>query len=196
VSETNARSIDPRFDPRFQRGYVPDASAPPAAESDAVRPAPTAPTAPAVPTAPSPAPAAAAPAPAIADAPLPATPEPIRSEPIAEVVRERPSATPETDPEPVFAALTDPDDDSSGIAPWFIAGWGVSVVAVILGISLWWASITSRSYYGGPSNESDRWLQAFGWMVAPTLIEVGILSVVVMLVWAGIRHARRTEEPR
>lgn len=193
MSETNTRSIDPRFDPRFQRGYVPDASAPPEAGSDAVRPAPTVPTVPAVPTAPSPAPADAAPAPAIPDAPLPATPEPIRSEPIAEVVRDRPAATPETDREPVFGALVDPDDDASSITPWFMAGWGVSVIAAVVGVALWWAGVATESFYG-PTNESERWLQVIGWSVAPALIEVGLIGVVVMLVWAGIRHARRPEE--
>ncbi|WP_448808317.1 hypothetical protein [Agromyces bauzanensis] len=194
MSEAKA-PIDPRFDPRFQRGYVPDAAAPAAAE------APMVPTAPEVP--------ASAPTPASVDDPVtatdgpeaevparPADPEPVR--PAGDDASAPIGARSPSDPEPesALAALFEPSSQaSSTFAAWFTAGWGVSVVAAVLGVSLWWASIASQNYYSGPGNESDRWLQAFGWMVAPSLVEAGLLGLVVMLVWTGLRHARRLEEP-
>ena len=40
-------------------------------------------------------------------------------------------------------------------------------------------------------SQSDRWLQYVGWIVAPALIQGGLLGIVAMLVWTGIRWARR-----
>ncbi|GAA4379668.1 hypothetical protein [Agromyces bauzanensis] len=215
MSEAKTPRIDPRFDPRFQRGYVPDAAAG-AAEGSVIAEAPDAPVALTAPTAGQ---VAAAPmgSPATSDpASIPGGLAAVEAdgraaETLAHVARaegerlqggetsarmnaRQPSVP---DDEPGLAALfeTPSPERPSSIAPWFIAGWGVAVVASVVGVALWWSSIVSQDFYSGPSNESDRWLQLLGWMVAPSLVEAGLLGLVAMLVWTGVRHARGYEEP-
>jgi hypothetical protein len=204
VGESSAQRIDPRFDPRFQRGYVPgetggssasDASPDPAAPTPATSPAETG--AADAPPAPSRGAADAPPAPsragartsvasgeasaqgagagAVAERPAPAGPG---AESAAEVV----SWFDEPEPEP----------DPPSADPWFLGAWTVSVVAFALGATLVLAGIMSEGYYGTP-NESERWLQIVGWTVAPSLMQGGLLGIVVVLVWTGLRHARRAE---
>ncbi|WP_448002519.1 hypothetical protein [Agromyces bauzanensis] len=195
MNEAKAPRIDPRFDPRFQRGYVPDAAAgaaPSPLEPRVPASTPSAPTA-AVP----PAPHDSGPKPAEPPSPreAQAVPEVTAVDVAAPGADARHPSVPED--EPGLAALfeTPSADRPSSIAPWFVAGWGVAVVATVIGVALWWGAIASESFYSGPSNESDRWLQLLGWMVAPSLVEAGLLGLVAMLVWTGVRHARRYEEP-
>ncbi len=63
-------------------------------------------------------------------------------------------------------------------------------MALALGASLALAGIMTENWMG-PSNESDRWLQVIGWTVGPALVQGGLLGVVVMLVWTGLRRVRR-----
>ncbi|WP_136708195.1 hypothetical protein [Agromyces sp. H66] len=204
MSEGKAPRIDPRFDPRFQRGYVPDAAAG-AAETPG---APSAPTTGHDAAAPMRPPATSEVPPIPGDAPVggaagrsvgpPAHPAVVGERPpggAASAGTDARSAIPED--EPVLTDIFGPSsvEESRSIAPWFIAGWGVAVVATVVGVALWWTSIANQNYYSGPVDESDRWLQAFGWMVAPSLIEAGLLAIVAMLVWTGVRHARRHENP-
>lgn len=216
MSQTTDRAgIDPRFDPRFQRGYVPDAaeaaepgdeaaSAVSAAASAAAAPERVQPDASA--EAPASARAAAlgptaAPAPPRSSAGLPAM---AAHEPVATSSRAAsddrgaavfPSAAtdePAVDDE-LSAMFGETDDEPSPTDPWFLAAWAVATVAVVVGGALWWAGIMTQDPFGG-ARPSDRWLQYVGWVVAPALVQGGLVGIVAMLVWTGIRWARRHRE--
>lgn len=195
MSEAKDARIDPRFDPRFQRGYVPDAAAARRAPEPTEQKAPAAGAAapPIVASPPPPAPPRVAPA---STASGHVDPEGSPNA-VASVLHGRAPAESVQVPEdePALAALFGPSigEESRGVAPWFIAGWGVAVVAAVVGAAVWWSSVLNQNF-NGPVNGSDRWFQALGWMVAPSLIEAGLLGVVAMLVWTGVRHARRHED--
>ncbi|RZS68756.1 hypothetical protein EV187_1194 [Agromyces ramosus] len=217
MSQTTDRAgIDPRFDPRFQRGYVPDAAEAP--EPDDETPVSASAGAPAAmapgrvePDASAAASASArasvlvptpAPAPPRSSADLPAT---SAREPVATSSRVAPDdrgATPfpraVTD-EPAVddqlsAMFEETDDEPSPTDPWFLAAWAVATVAVVVGGALWWAGIMAEDPFGG-ARPSDRWLQYVGWVVAPALVQGGLVGIVAMLVWTGVRWARRHREP-
>ena len=91
--------------------------------------------------------------------------------------------------------LGDQESDPRSADPWFLGAWSVSVVALALGAFLSLAGIMTENYVG-PSSESDRWLQVIGWTVGPALVQGGLLGVVVMLVWTGLRRVRRESVDR
>ena len=181
------RGIDPRFDPRFQRDYVADASA---AHDEAPAQAELVPPPSASPEPPQPSTQAwvattrtfGASAPGSASRPMPA----------ADDVPPAVDAVDPDDPE-LLSVFDEPDDEPSPIDPWFLAAWAVAVLAVIIGSAFWWAGIMAENPFSGPS-ESDRWLQYVGWVVAPALVQGGLMGIVAMLVWTGIRWARRHRE--
>ncbi|KQZ11167.1 hypothetical protein ASD23_03475 [Agromyces sp. Root1464] len=180
MSEGATTGIDPRFDPRYQRGYTGHAGSDAATRADA----------------------AAAPLPAVSRVPEP--PESMRSliapsrdrgvDP-AGALAERPVAG-DDGPEAFAGWIAEAEPaPEPGVDVPYLAGWAVSAVAIAIGAALFWAGISSANYFG-PSNEADRLLQTVSWSVAPTLVEVGCLGVVVMLVWSGIRRARTQVGPR
>ena len=177
MSGGSASRIDPRFDPRFQRGYAPEIHGASSDISDVRR---------VVPVPPLPREGAAEPvvdATAVAEDSAPA-----RADDTADTAPSGPVATAD-------AELATFLDDSGAVAParfdaWFGAGWAITVLATVVGASLWWASIMGETYSGTVS-ASERWLQVVGWTLAPSLVEAGLLGIVVMLVWAGVRHARQ-----
>ncbi|NUT57950.1 MAG: hypothetical protein HOQ00_03775 [Agromyces sp.] len=181
--------IDPRFDPRYQRGYVPDAAAADAGDQPPIVIAP------------------AGSAPEVSTASATAPPPPVRRpEPEPTTTGSRPthphphedadSSDRDLDAEddvlfpPEFAEA---DDEPSPADPWFLAAWGVAVIAIVVGGAFWWAGLMADNPFSGV-NQSDRWLQYVGWVVAPSLIQGGLLGLVAMLVWTGIRWARRRSE--
>ena len=182
------QGIDPRFDPRFQRGYDGEVDAPVAPFADE-RPA---------------ADAAASVAERSTDvgqrAVAPVADAPAAAEPVRR-------SAPATAPGPRAAASTEPDeaddlfppefaeadDEPSPADPWFLAAWGVAVIAIVVGGAFWWAGLMADNPFSGV-NQSDRWLQYVGWVVAPSLIQGGLLGLVAMFVWTGIRWARRHSE--
>jgi hypothetical protein len=177
LSEGSASRIDPRFDPRFQRGYAPETHG----ESDISEVRRVVPV-PALPRESAAEPAVDATAAAAEDS------APARADDTADTAPSRPVATAD-------AELATFLDDSGAVAParfdaWFGAGWAIAVLATVVGASLWWASIMGETY-SGPVSASERWLQVVGWALAPSLVEAGLLGIVVMLVWAGVRHARQ-----
>lgn len=167
MSDGATTDIDPRFDPRFQRGYsggVADAASSPAALR------------------------------------VPEPPESMRSR-IAQANIGAPVPAPAA---ATVARAADLHDDPELFAGWvseaelasearadrpFLTAWAVSAAAVIIGAALLWTGISSANYFG-PSTESDRVIQTLSWSVAPPLLQAGLLGVVVMLVWSGIRRAR------
>ena len=172
--------IDPRFDPRYQRGYVPEPGAAEAVDQQSgivIAPADSAL------TAPPPAPPVRRPEPT-------AGPRPARAEPRDDgVALDREPEEDDTFP-PEFAET---DAEPSPADPWFLAAWGVAVIAIVVGGAFWWAGLMADNPFSGV-NQSDRWLQYVGWVVAPALIQGGLLGLVAMLVWTGIRWARRRSE--
>ena len=180
--------IDPRFDPRYQRGYVPDAAAADAGDQTPIVIAP----------------AGSAPEDSTASATAP--PPPVRRPEPEPTTGSRPtrphphedadSSDRDLDAEddvlfpPEFAEA---DDEPSPADPWFLAAWGVAVIAIVVGGAFWWAGLMADNPFSGV-NQSDRWLQYVGWVVAPSLIQGGLLGLVAMLVWTGIRWARRRSE--
>lgn len=172
MSEGATTGIDPRFDPRYQRGYT-GHGASGASEADA----------------------ASAPLPAVSRVPEP--PESVRSL-IA------PSRDRAADPARSLAARAAATDDAGTFSGWvadpeppvqeradvaFVAAWVVAATALVAGVGLFWSGISTGSFYG-PTTEADQWLQTTAWLVAPSLVQAGLLGLVGMLVWSGVRHAR------
>ncbi|RXZ49103.1 hypothetical protein ESP57_09150 [Agromyces fucosus] len=176
MSEGATTGIDPRFDPRYQRGYTGHAGSDAATRADA----------------------AAAPLPAVSRVPEP--PESMRSliapsrdrgvDP-AGALAERPVAG-DDGPEAFAGWIADPEpsvQERADIA--FVAAWVVAATALVAGVGLFWSGISTVSFYG-PSTGSDQVLQTTAWLLAPSLVQAGLLGLVGMLVWTGVRHARGT----
>jgi hypothetical protein len=194
MTETDARRLDPRYDPRFQRGYVGDQ------RSDAAADPPT--TAALVHAAPEPTPPAPGATKPVPESAQP-TPEATQSAPqTPEATQSAPDSSEASDP---LADLEHDDSNASGsdgigaAAPddsrrpdvWFLGAWVVALAALVIGALLFWGGIMAQDYFG-PSDQSDRMLQLAGWTVGPALMQVGLLGVVGLLGWAGVRHARRS----
>ena len=192
--------IDPRYDPRFQRGYVgTEADAPSHADS----PPPTSPVVAPVPitreprewvesdpTRPEPEP----------EPEPPAIPEPRvaeRSEPRAAAVADPAegnigAADPADDnvgaaDRPAYAGPADPESDLRARA-WLIAGWLFS--GAILAGGLWWAwtAAIDPRYYSGPGNSTSNAFYFLQWTVPPAMVMIGALGAVVVTTFAGLHQ--------
>ena len=182
MADGTATGIDPRYDPQFQRGYVghsasqgkePTRRAPAPSRMEPPRSARGAPT---VSTAtiddrPSMSPSSSQPVAAMAPV-GDADAGPVRGPAIESLFDE---------PGPVAPASAD---------PWFLGAWTIAVLAVALGAALFLAGIMADYGMSMPSY-NDRWLQTVAWTVAPSLVQGGMVGVVGMLVWTGLRHAQR-----
>ncbi|MBT2516759.1 hypothetical protein J7E29_04895 [Streptomyces sp. ISL-90] len=181
----SAQGIDPRFDPRFQRGYVPSP------ESDGGAAVETPP-----PKVMRPARAAALPVP-----PAPGRLPPIAAKSTEPVEQAEHVATPPKRPEvgsadaaePVssgeIAAFDEPEPDTI-TRRWIVAAWVVAIGALGLGFWLFWSVAGDRGMYYG-SSSIDPVLQQAAWTIAPPLMQAGGIGVVVLLAWQAIRRARR-----
>ncbi|HKH08038.1 MAG TPA: hypothetical protein VKA62_03740 [Agromyces sp.] len=203
MTESNVTGVDPRYDPRFQRGYTgagaTDASGAPSRQSQSARPI--------QPTRPPRAPLEELERRASERTARRPTPEEERFSPEARAVPSNASLAGASAHGPVGAgsqdASLDDDRESTSVAwfdesgaastgsadPWFLGAWVVSVVAVALGAGLFLAAMTGQSFYG-PTGPSEQWLQYAGWSIAPSLVQGGLLGIVAMLVWTGVRRAR------
>lgn len=180
--------IDPRYDPRFQRGYVGgEADAPPHAES----PTPTSPVVAPVPVTREPrervesSPTRLEPEPEREPQP-PAIPEPHLAEPI------EPSAAAAADPatgtaEPADVGPADPESDLHARA-WLIGGWLFS--GTILAGGLWWAwtAAIDPRYYTGLGNSTSDAFFFLQWTVPPAMVMIGALGAVVVTTFAGLHQ--------
>ena len=206
MTDSNVTGVDPRYDPRFQRGYTgagqTDASGSPSRPSRSAQPSrPSSPRRESLEELERRASERTARRP---------TPEEERFAPEA---RATPSSTPLAAASAQATVGADgrgaSDDDggdgdfasvawfdesgaaSTGSAdPWFLGAWALSGLALALGAGLFLSAIMGQDPYGG-GNLSDRWLQYAGWTIAPALVQGGLLGLVAMLVWTGVRHARR-----
>lgn len=188
------QGIDPRFDPRFQRGYDPsqhaDATAGPAAT--------------AVPAATAGVDAEVGPRSGARAAPVPReVPEsrepmpvrvpppsrgPVEREPKARVAAEAAAGAVEPsgldDPVPEAEPAGD-DDDGHATAPnaraWLIAGWAATGGAIALGIWMLWSLNGDYAYfYGGVVDADGERLRILGWSLAPSLVLSGAIGAVIV----------------
>ena len=190
--------IDPRYDPRFQRGYVGgEADAPPHAE------APTS-TSPVV----SPVPVTREPRERVESDPTRPEPEPdpqaIPEPRVAE--RSEPRAAAAADPADGEVRAADPADDVIGAADrpsdagpadpesdlraraWLIAGWLFS--GAILAGGLWWAwtAAIDPRYYTGIGNSTSDAFFFLQWTVPPAMVMIGAIGAVVVTTFAGLHQ--------
>jgi hypothetical protein len=199
VSDSTVSDIDPRFDPRFQRGYVPDAAAP---TSEPTPPQPAPPTA----STPAPAPdpdldAAADPAAAILGLLAHAQAErlarsdresvdgdPVDGEPAEHDSTESERATvPQPDAEPMV--------DVSPVR-WFWIALAACLVFIVVGVAVFWNGATDRSTFMGAASGLEGAFTQFSMALAPGLVQAGALGAIAVLVtWAvtGRRSRRRAE---
>ncbi|WP_173922703.1 hypothetical protein [Agromyces sp. Marseille-P2726] len=193
MSETDG-SLDPRYDARFQRGYVGDTRSDAAADvsegvetsGDALQPP--------HPDDEAPQPTPEPPGPASESESAEPTADPAEPWAVADPV---PDSEPDLVPAPGVAAdaalergLRAPASvDSTRPDLWFLGAWGVALAALVIGAALYGSAIMAQDFFG-PSDQSDRLLQLTGFTVGPALVQVGLLGIVGMLGWAGVRHAR------
>lgn len=195
----NTAGIDPRFDPRFQRGYVPDAAA---AMSASVPPA--APTgsasAPDADTATSDDPAAAILG-LLAHA---------QGERLARTRHERDDADAVDDervehdspaftwglgPQPQPQPLPQPELDASPTR-WFWIALSACIAFVVVGVALFWNGASDRSTFMTAPSGVEGVFSQFSMMLAPALVQAGTIgAVAVLVIWAirGRRSAREVE---
>lgn len=182
----SAQGIDPRFDPRFQRGYVPS----PESERAVVE---------------------APPQKFVRSPNAPAAPAPGRLPPVAgrsvEPVEQAHVATPPANSEvrsadaaePVASAEiaafeeadTEPASEPHTISRrWIVAAWAVAIAALALGFWLFWNVAGDRGMYYGTASY-DPVLEQAAWTIAPPLMQAGAIGVVILLAWQAIRRAQR-----
>ncbi|MFK4730370.1 hypothetical protein ROT00_11840 [Agromyces mediolanus] len=163
--------LDPRFDPRFQRGYVPGSGEedPRADASPALGTAERAAVAPRIPES-----AAADPVP-----PAPGVESDAHAQPRAEA-----------------ASAGDPGAAEGGrMRRWLWAAFAVCGIALVAGVAAAWVSVyRDESYFAGPV-PPGAW-EELRWLVAPGLIEAGVLGALALAVWLGVRGAARGESLR
>lgn len=185
--------MDPRYDPRFQRGY--DASR----DGDAPLPAV--------------APSAAAPGAGAelrpdAEREMRAVhaPDRLRSDAHDPVAEAEPQAPPQPRVEPAHPTQpSDREDAGAGHEPgpdrsdaaalarsWLIVGWAVTAAATAIGAWLLWSVNSDYSYYSGIADPSAEGLRILGWTLAPALVLTGMVGAVVVTAVAADRH----DEPR
>jgi hypothetical protein len=168
--------FDPRFDPRFQRGYEPP--------TDSARPAPdaAAPVAPIIaaqaeqdPGAGPGAAARSAPDAAVEDEPAAGAPDA--------------QAAPAAAPDPTAGALGRAGADRA--RPWLIAAWIVAAGVIATGSVLVGIAVTSVRVIQ-PTGTIDQavMVQVTSFSIAPSLIEIGVIGLVVLIAVSGVRRAR------
>jgi uncharacterized protein YjeT (DUF2065 family) len=191
--------LDPRFDPRFQRGYVPDAAA---SGSESVPPPP------AEPTAPAPAPDADAASPGDPAAAILGLLAHAQAERLAGHSHEPDDSDPRDDqqaePDPhVFTSPVEPQvqprADAEPIvhpspARWFWIALAACFVFVVIGIALFWNGASDRSMFTAAPSSLEGAFNQFSMALAPALVQAGVLgSIVVLVTWAITGRRSRKE---
>lgn len=191
MSDSSTRGVDPRFDPRFQRGY-----------SDAAADAPMAP-----PSSHPPRVRRAAPTPPPADDAAARLLEAMqRTMPARQV---RPSATEVEPDDPEDARETDlvevevlaqepelePEPGDRHARPWSIAGWVLSAALLVIGAWWIWAANSDPAYYTG-SGITDMAFRQLGWNFAPVFMQSGAIGLVLVTSFAAARQLDRSRAVR
>lgn len=188
MSDGATTGIDPRFDPRYQRGYAghgsdtgePDAAAPPVPEASK--------------------PARVPEPPASVLAQVSAATDPAADSPATvETPRSVPGlADADADPGPGAIARDEPvfeldangggEPESHDVRWWFAAAWAVLGISVVIGIAVTWAVNSDPATYTGI--DSNDLLRQMSWVVAPNLVRFGLIGTVGLTVWIGVRQVR------
>jgi hypothetical protein len=192
VSDGAVPDIDPRFDPKFQRGYVPDAAAP--------APAPPGPPAPAL----------------NADAATPDDPAAeilgllahAQAERLARESQERddPDTVEDQRAGPGSPAFTwtvepqvQPQPDAAPIVHasptrWFWIALAAWVVFVMVGIALFWNGASDRSMFTAAPSSLEGAFTQFSMAIAPALVQAGTIGAIAVLVMWAITGRRSRNE--
>jgi hypothetical protein len=204
VSEGSATGIDPRFDPRFQRGYVPEAAA--------VPPATDAPSAP----------VDIAPARGGDTAPPEAASALVRESAEARVLGSSAATTGRASPGPIgrpapptddaaaqpdaVGASDDPFAEEDALAEeerltptrWMWIALGACVAFVVVGAVAFWVQASDpANYIGGVRAGIDETFRLVINALAPALVQAGLIGIVVVLVtWAVRGRTARAPEDR
>lgn len=207
MSEGPAAGIDPRFDPRFQRGYVSDAAGTPQATDAAAQPVVASPrhddiaaaavhverAAPAVPIEPVP---SVSSGPVVPVPSVVADPEPPRGG--AQQVAAADAAS--DDLLPVEADDDDAFAEEERLTPtrWMWIALGACVAFVVVGAVAFWVQASDPSnYIGGVRAGIDETFRLIVNTLAPALVQAGLIGIVVVLVtWAVRGRIGRTPEDR
>ncbi|MFC9559768.1 hypothetical protein [Agromyces sp. NPDC056965] len=172
MSDDATSGLDPRFDPRYQRGYdghgvsgvAADAAAPPPRSVEASK------------STPSPAPGVDR----VPQLPIPAAAEPRAAEEVdgavEQLVRE------------FGPGESEPDGPAGTLRPWLIAAWALLGSFVVVGVSLIWTVNNDVNLYTGLSQNNA--LRDLSWMAAPALVRVGLLGAVALLAALTVRRIR------
>jgi hypothetical protein len=188
MGESNTMGVDPRFDPRFQRGYtgveadaVTSSSYPPRLGLGAEVPPATDDAAArlleamkrTMPPRPAPPPTAAA--------------TPSGGDDAMSTVGDVDVLVPEPQSEP--------EEGNRPERPWFIAGWVFSAALLALGSWWVWAVNSNPAYYTGVAT-ADMAFHQLGWSVSPTLMQAGAIGLVLTTSFAAARQLQRAARSR
>jgi len=218
VSEGSATGIDPRFDPRFQRGYVPDAAAAPQVTDAAAAPIDVGPVRdrddgaaevlPALIRESGAARGLGSTAPTDGSASTrrastgPTSAGPTSTHP---TVSPAPTDDEVADADAVVASDGRfPEEDvlaeDEHLSPtrWLWIALGACVAFVVVGAVAFWAQASDPSnYIGGVRAGMDETFRLVINALAPALVQAGVIGIVVVLVtWAVRGRASRTPEDR
>jgi uncharacterized membrane protein YgcG len=199
VSGNPEREIDPRFDPRFQRGYDPAGSGPDATGPDATGPDATESDVPGADTT------------AEDDGvdrvirALRERNDPPTAPPVDEVDGPADPRTPAEPAEPDEPA--EPGDRTQAADPiepartawsgvrWFWIAIGACLAFIVVGSLMYWNTVADPRRYTGPIGSGiDETIRMVITALAPALVEAGVLGIVIVLaVWAfrGRRSSTR-----
>ncbi len=199
MTEQNAPpGIDPRFDPRFQRGYVPDAAAP--APDSASTPDQTQRDARldrAAPVAGFADPADRAPSVAAARGDAAGSPDPVApgASVAAAAVASPAVATAAQDAADAEEARTEPvleAESSPRVAParWFWIALAACAAFIVAGAVLYWVQASDPAYFLGGQPGFTQTMQQFVMALSPALVQAGVIGIAAVLVAWAVRGSR------
>ncbi|WP_022891089.1 hypothetical protein [Agromyces subbeticus] len=167
MSDGATAGIDPRFDPRYQRGYSGESAVDREGAVDAAPPA-----RPSVVRVP--------------DPPKSITAAPVVVGQIVDVetnddVDVLEQSFQRSDPQPQDGAIGD------RVRPWLIGAWSVLGASLLIGTSMIWSLNNDPKYYMGMGDVNG--LREITWVVAPALVRVALVSTVALIVAMGVRRA-------
>lgn len=171
MSSSSTPEIDPRFDPRFQRGYSGEGQAAPVSEPDepALFRSPIRDTG------------------GSRDGMMPSTDSVphVEDPPVTDAAP--PPASEPNAPDPGVEV----EYPGTPLRIWFVAAWILAAAAILLGTGLIWAGNSDTGFYTGTS--SNDVLRNLSWIVGPSLLRFGLIAAVGVTTWAGVRQATRHE---
>ncbi|MFB6612426.1 hypothetical protein ACFCVO_19050 [Agromyces sp. NPDC056379] len=196
MSDDATSGLDPRFDPRYQRGYDGSDAAEQSLPSDQHRSEP--------PTGPVAHPldagdrSAADPRPPVTEGttsrPAAASTSPSAREDAGAVGIGVGADSDHDEPEFETQAGAEPEPESRRVGRWFAAAWAMLGISLVVGLAVTWAVNSDPNTYTG-INSNDL-LRQMSWMIAPNLVRFGLIGTVGLTVWIGVRQVRSAQRAR